>query len=50
MAAALANATLRDELLAPGFPTPALAERVRVARTAGALITVDFTRPGDAAS
>jgi Histidine kinase-, DNA gyrase B-, and HSP90-like ATPase len=49
MAAALASATLRDELLAPGFLTPALAERVRVARTAGALITVDFARPGDAA-
>jgi hypothetical protein len=49
MAAALASATLRDELLAPGFLTLALAERVRVARTAGALITVDFARPGDAA-
>jgi hypothetical protein len=49
MAAALANATLRDELLAPGFLTPALAERVRVARTAGARITVDFARPGNAA-
>ena len=49
MAAALANATLRDELLAPGFLTPALAERVRAARTAGARITVDFARPGDAA-
>lgn len=49
MAAALASATLRDELLAPGFLTPALAERVRVARTAGARVTVDFARPGDAA-
>ena len=49
MAAALANATLRDELLAPGFLTPPLAERVRAARTAGARVTVDFARPGDAA-
>lgn len=49
MAAALASATLRDELLAPGFLTPALAERVRAARVAGARITVDFARPGDAA-
>jgi hypothetical protein len=29
LAAALADATLRDELLAPGFLTPPLAERVR---------------------
>ena len=49
MAAALANATLRDELLAPGFLTTALAERVRAARTAGARVTVDFARQGDAA-
>ena len=47
-AAALANATLRDELLAPGFLTTALAEGVRAARTAGARITVDFARQGDA--
>jgi hypothetical protein len=44
MAAALANATLRDELLAPGFLTTTLAERVRAARTAGARLTVDFAR------
>ncbi len=44
MAATLANATLRDELLAPGFLTPPLAERVRAARTAGAGITIDFAR------
>ena len=49
MAAALANATLRDELLAPGFLTVALAEDVRAARTAGARITVDFARQEDAA-
>jgi signal transduction histidine kinase len=48
-AAALANATLRDELLAPGFLTAGLAEHVRAARTAGARITVDFARQGDAA-
>ena len=48
-AAALANATLRDELLAPGFLTAALAEQVRAARAAGARITVDFARQGDAA-
>lgn len=47
LAAALANATLRDELLAPGFLTTALAESVRAARTTGALITVDFARQGD---
>jgi hypothetical protein len=44
MAAALANATLRDELLAPGFLTTTLAERVRAARTVGARLTVDFAR------
>lgn len=49
MAAALAHAILRDELLAPGFLTTALAERVRAARTAGARITVDFARPENAA-
>ncbi len=49
MAAALAGATLRDELLAPGFLTTALAERVRAARMAGARITVDFARQGNAA-
>jgi signal transduction histidine kinase len=48
LAAALANATLRDELLAPGFLTTALAEHVRAARTTGARITVDFARQGDA--
>jgi signal transduction histidine kinase len=48
-AAALANATLRDELLAPGFLTAALAERVRAARAAGASITVKFARQPDAA-
>ncbi len=48
-AAALASATLRDELLAPGFLTVALAERVHAARTAGVRITVDFARQGDAA-
>jgi hypothetical protein len=47
LAAALANATLRDELLAPGFLTAALAERVRAARTTGACVTVDFARQGD---
>jgi hypothetical protein len=49
MTAALANATLRDELLAPGFLTTALAESLRTARTAGARITVDFARQRDAA-
>lgn len=44
IAAALASATLRDELLAPGFLTPALADRVRVTRMAGANITIDFAR------
>jgi signal transduction histidine kinase len=48
-AAALANATLRDELLAPGFLTAPLAARVRAARTSGARITVDIARHGDAA-
>lgn len=49
MAAALASATLRDELLAPGFLTDDLAGLVRAARTSGALITVDIARQGDAA-
>jgi hypothetical protein len=48
-AAALADATIRDELLAPGFLTPALAERVRAARIAGARVTIDFVRQEDAA-
>jgi signal transduction histidine kinase len=47
--AGLASATLRDELLAPGFLTATLAERVRVVRAAGASITVDFPRQPDAA-
>lgn len=46
-AAALANATLRDELLAPGFLTAALAESVYAARAAGASITVKFARQSD---
>jgi hypothetical protein len=49
MAATLADATLRDDLLAPGFLTPPLAERVRVARAAGALITLRFERQEDTA-
>ncbi len=40
LSAVLADATLRDELLAPGFLTSALAERVRAARIAGAQVTV----------
>jgi signal transduction histidine kinase len=48
-AAALANATLRDELLAPGFLTAALGDQVRAARSIGARITVDFARQSDAA-
>jgi hypothetical protein len=44
LAAALASATLRDELLAPGFLTPPLADRVRATRMAGANITIDFAR------
>jgi hypothetical protein len=42
IAAALASATLRDELLAPGFLTPPLADRVRAARMAGANVIIDF--------
>ena len=48
MSATLADASLRDELLAPGFLTPALAERVRAARVVGAHITVDVARLEDA--
>jgi signal transduction histidine kinase len=48
MSAVLADATLRDELLAPGFLTPALAESVRAARVAGVHVTVDVARLGDA--
>lgn len=44
IAAALASATLRDELLAPGFLTPALADRVRATRIAGANITIAVAR------
>jgi signal transduction histidine kinase len=47
-AAALANATLRDELLAPDFLTLDLAERVRAARTGGIRVTMDVPRQGDA--
>jgi signal transduction histidine kinase len=47
-AAALANATLRDELLAPGFLAGELAQRVRAARTVGASVTVNFARQSDA--
>jgi signal transduction histidine kinase len=49
MAAALASATLRDELLAPGFLTGDLAGLVRAARACGALVTVDIARRGSAA-
>jgi hypothetical protein len=45
IAATVASATLRDELLAPGFLTPPLADRVRVTRLAGATITIDVARP-----
>jgi hypothetical protein len=48
MSAVLADATLLDELLAPGFLTPALADRVRAARTVGVHVTVDVARLGDA--
>jgi signal transduction histidine kinase len=43
-AAELAGATLRDELLAPGFLPAPLADRVRSARAAGAHITVNCAR------
>jgi hypothetical protein len=49
LAAALADATLRDELLAPGFLTPSLAERVRATRAAGARIDLRFERQAGAA-
>ena len=45
----MANATLRDELLAPGFLTPSLAEHVRATRTAGASIAIDFAQQPDIA-
>lgn len=48
-AAELAGATLRDELLAPGFLTAALAGRVRAARTSGAQVTVNTSRHDDTA-
>ncbi len=48
MGAVLADATLRDEQLVPGFLTPALAERVRAARITGMHVTVDVARLGDA--
>jgi signal transduction histidine kinase len=48
-AAAMANATLRDELLAPGFLTASLGAQVRAARAIGARITVDFARRSEAA-
>ncbi len=47
MGAVLADATLRDDLLAPGFLTSVLAERVRAARIAGAHVTVDVARQED---
>jgi hypothetical protein len=47
-AAELGGATLRDELLAPGFLPGDLAGRVREARRAGARITVQSPRPRDA--
>jgi hypothetical protein len=43
----LADATLRDELLAPGFLTPPLAGRVRATRAAGARIVLRFERQAD---
>lgn len=49
MSAALANATLRDELLAPGFLTPHLAERVRAARAAGVRVAMVVPQQGEAA-
>jgi signal transduction histidine kinase len=48
MAAALANAAIRDELLAPGFLTTDLAECVHAARRADARVTVDVPRQDDA--
>jgi signal transduction histidine kinase len=49
IAAALAEATLRDELLAPGFLTADLAECLRVARIARARVSVRVPRQGDTA-
>jgi hypothetical protein len=46
-AAELGGATLRDELLAPGFLPGELAGRVREARREGARITVQSPRPRD---
>jgi hypothetical protein len=43
-AAAIANATIRDELLAPGFLTTDLADRVSAARMSGTRVTVDIAR------
>ncbi|HLK74949.1 MAG TPA: hypothetical protein VKU77_15025 [Streptosporangiaceae bacterium] len=48
LAAALAEAALRDDLLAPGFLTPTLAERVRTTRAAGARIVLRFERQANA--
>lgn len=48
LAAALAEAALRDDLLAPGFLTPPLAERVRAARVSGARIALRFDRQAGA--
>jgi hypothetical protein len=48
-AAVLANATLRDELLAPGFLTTDLADCVQAARMSGAQITVNIARHGNPA-
>jgi signal transduction histidine kinase len=45
----LASATLRDELLAPGFLTTTLAGLVRAARASGAHITVNSARPENTA-
>ena len=47
-AAELAGATLRDELLAPGFLPAPLADRVRAARASGAHITVNSAQLGNA--
>jgi len=48
-AAVLANAILRDELLAPGFLTTDLADCVQAARMSGAQVTVNIARHGDPA-
>lgn len=44
LSAALADAELRDELLAPGFFMPDLADVVRAARAAGTQVTVNVSR------